>query len=112
MKTLQKEAKTYLKTIIKPTTKIFVVQNSVSSSGMSRRLDLYVYNQKSNSLQCITGYAGDLMEWSYNNKGLLVKGCGMDMHFHTVDVLTSYPFPRGSKNFKGNGGSCLDWQSL
>lgn len=105
----------YLKSIIKPTTKIFVVQQSVSSSGMSRQLDLYVYDHRYKRMQRITYDVARVLEWSMRNDCLIVTGCGMDMHFHTVYTLSGVLFPRGSKRFTGNGGGgvgCLDWQSL
>ncbi len=110
MKNTQKDAIKCLKRIVKPTTKIVVIQKSVSQSGMSRRLQIYAL--KNNRLVWITPMVANAIDWSYNDKGLYVSGCGMDMHFHTVDTLSYYLFPKGSKKFAGNGGSCLEWQSM
>ena len=65
------------------------------------------------SMMDITYDVNTLLEWGINDAGLKVSGCGMDMHFHTMDCLTYALYgtvkPEG---FKGNGGSCLNWQSL
>ena len=108
----QQEAKTFLRRTIHGGSTIFVRQNSVSGSGMTRRLSLYVSTRKGGYMQMITGAVSDLIGWSFNDKGLKVDGFGMDMHLHTVDILSSYLFPKGSKKFGGNGGNCLKFQSL
>ena len=111
LSTKQQESIKYLKSVIKPNSIVYIVQNSVSNSGMTRRLDLFI-KTKGSRLQRITWEVSNILEWNLNDRGLKVGGCGMDMHFHTMNVLTSYLYPRGSKNFNGNGGSCINWQSL
>lgn len=71
---------------------IYVIQRSVSKSGMSRKLDLYI--MRSGTLLRITWSVAQLLRWSYdkNKDALTVGGCGMDMHFHTVYCLSGAYF--------------------
>ena len=94
---------------------VFVVQRSVSRSGMSRALDLYIlpsYNAE-NSVTFkneqiyplrITYLVAQALQWTYSDKhdALLLTGCGMDMHFHTVYSLSSVLFPELSTS-NGSG---------
>jgi hypothetical protein len=79
---------------ILPLDNIYVVQASVSQSGMDRRLRLYHIGED-NIMHDITYSVSRLINWTMNDKGLLVKGCGMDMHFHTVYTLASVLFGNG-----------------
>ena len=98
---------------IKPGSTIIVNQTHVSSSGMSRRLELYVIDKKNNRLNRITYQVGKALEWNVNEKGLKVDGSGMDMPFHTISCLTWVLFRSDKlKSYKGNGGSCINWQSI
>jgi len=109
--TRQLAEKKFLKSLIKPTSTIIVQQTKVARSGMSRRLELYVMAK--NELIRITYSVAQLMGSSINSNGILVTGCGMDMHFATVSNLSYYLFGgKKLKNFKGNGGSCLAWKSI
>jgi hypothetical protein len=100
-----------LKELLRGTYKVYIVQTKVSSSGMSRRLQLYVY--KDGYMNCITWDVAELRDYSVNQDGILVSGCGMDMHFATADAITSCLWgKRKPKSLRGNGGTCLDWQSL
>ncbi len=97
---------------MKPSSKIYIVQNHVSKSGMTRRLAIYA-KARGEHLCNITDLVGELLGWHVNDNGLKVVGCGMDMHFHTASCLSRALFDkRRVKTFKGNGGSCLDWQTL
>ena len=61
---------------------------SVSKSGMSRVIDFYtIENNKPLSLTHLIGKACDYR--MAKNGGLVVKGCGMDMGFHVVYVVSS-----------------------
>lgn len=68
--------------------KIYTVLRSVSKSGMSRVIDFYtIENNKPLSLTHLIGKACDYR--MAKNGGLVVKGCGMDMGFHVVYVVSS-----------------------
>ena len=61
---------------------VAVVINSVSRSGMSRRMEFYAdgFNR--------IGYSiAKFLDYPYNDKGIRVDGCGMDMVFHILSNL-------------------------
>ncbi len=64
---------------------IAAVIKSVSSSGMSRRIEFYAdgYNRIGYSLAVLGNY-------SYNDKGLRVDGCGMDMIFSVLSKFNYF----------------------
>ena len=59
--------------------------SSVSRSGMSRRIQFYCI--KDNNLVYLTGTIAVILDAPHNDNGILVKGCGMDMIFHTLSNL-------------------------
>ena len=60
---------------------VYGTVNSVSRSGMSRRIEFYVAHEK-NEIRRIGYYIAKIAGYPYDaDKGLLVKGCGMDMLF-------------------------------
>lgn len=94
---------------IKSTSKLLIVIKSVSRSGMARRMRVLFNNQD------ISYWIKDLCDLSMNDSGLLITGCGMDMTFWLADCITYNLWPttkKSIKSFKGNGGSCLDWQAI
>ena len=106
------EAIASLRELVKPSDKIVISIKSVSRSGMSRRMRVYA-----SDLRDISYLVARAIDWSINDKGILVSGCGMDMTFHLADCLTYALYPELKKEFKntafkGNGGSCIDWQVL
>lgn len=58
------------------------VIKSVSRSGMSRRMEFY-----SNNFDNLGYYIARIIDYPYNDKGLSVSGCGMDMVFHVLSSL-------------------------
>jgi len=106
----KEEAKKTLKRIIKPTSTLLIIIKSVSSSGMSRRMDVYL---KDKNITYLTGYIADLLGQKYNEKGVSIQGCGMDMAFALADQITYKLFGnKRLKSFNGNDGSCLNWKVL
>jgi len=73
---------------------IYTVIRSVSASGMSRTMSLYVV--KENRLINITYYVANLLEWRLvdvnGSRVMRVGGCGMDMGFHAVYTLSRVLF--------------------
>lgn len=66
---------------------IYTVLRSVSATGMSRRIDLYVI--KDNKPSFLTGYVASVMgKKMHRNGGIVQKGCGMDMGWHLVGNLS------------------------
>lgn len=77
---------------------IYVVQRSVSSSGMSRVLDLFVVVD--GDIRYLRSLADDdRMPFKRNKRsthdGFVVGGTGMNMHFHIVYTIGAA--------FRGNG---------
>lgn len=109
------EALKQLRKIIKPNDVINCFLRHVSSSGMSRRISFYVI--KHNKLIGLDWYIGKVLGYkrNYNNEGLVVGGCGMDMGFAVVYELGLSLWPKGTKKPHGirngepdsNGGYAL-----
>lgn len=66
---------------------LYTCLRSVSSSGMSRTLDVYV--MRKNEPRRLTYSVAQALGWTYDRRreALKVGGCGMDMGFHTVYTL-------------------------
>jgi hypothetical protein len=80
------EAVAQLLKILKPGQTVYTVLRHVSSSGMTRRIDLYVIQGK--QPRFISGYVARALEYrQHKSGGLIVGGCGMDMGFHLVHSL-------------------------
>lgn len=105
---------------INENTKLVIVITKISKSGMTRRMRVYIpsndLTKNQNPLIDISFYIKDLCDLSFNEKGLKVVGCGMDMTFWLADYITQSLWPnkdeRKKLNFNGNGGSCLFWQPI
>ena len=85
----QETSITFLKENIKADNIIYTSLQSVSSTGMSRRLKIYIV--KDNQIIDITYDTANALEYRYNfEKGsLIIGGCGMDMGYYVVCSLTS-----------------------
>lgn len=80
------EALAYLRKLLRPGDRVYTVLRHVSSSGMSRRIDLYYICR--NEPVYLTGYVAAAMdERVHRDGGMTVGGCGMDMDFHVVHSL-------------------------
>ena len=79
---------------------VYVLVRSVSSSGLSRNLNLFVVNE--GKIEEITYYAGHALGWRLVEKNgtrsLRVEGVGMDMGFHTVESLSYALFGIDGRN--------------
>ena len=67
-------------------TPIYGIVRSVSSSGMSRRIDFYAIDPTDNRPLWLTPVFRDLLGLTepQNGRGVRVNGVGMDMIFHCV----------------------------
>lgn len=96
-------AKARLLEILKHGDTVYTVLRHVSTSGMSRRIDLYTV--RDNRPQYLSGYAATVTGWKlHDNGGIVVGGCGMDMGFHLVYTLSSILFrdnPIEGRNHSG-----------
>lgn len=63
-----------------------------SASGMSRRISLYFVDKTDSNIINISYHAARTLGWPYHDGfdgGVRVRGCGMDMLYHTVECLSS-----------------------
>lgn len=72
---------------------LLAIVNSVSRSGMSRRIEFYAAGDD-RSVRRIGYLIAHIIDWPYdvNKGGLLAKGCGMDMIFdaiYTFNIVSS-----------------------
>jgi hypothetical protein len=80
--------------LLKPGDSVYAIVRHVSSSGMSRRISLYVVTD--NRPRNIDELAADAIGYRTSDKGgIVVGGCGMDMAFHLVYCLGRALFPTG-----------------
>lgn len=64
----------------------WTIVRSVSKSGMSRVIDVYVI--VNNEMHCLTYHTSIVLGWKlHKDRGMIVDGCGMDMCYHAVDSL-------------------------
>ncbi len=92
----KEEARAELKRLLKPGDTIYCVLRHVSDSGMQRRIDFFVI--KKNEPLYLTAYMGYLLDYRmHKDRGLVVRGCGMDMGFFVVYNLASELFSRSKK---------------
>lgn len=128
----RERALTRLHEIIKPGDTIHCVLRSVSSSGMSRNIDLYKIDGPDpfwlSRLVTMLGIG----TWNENKVCIHVGGCGMDMGHHLVYELSRAMWPdghecigkgchsndhtNGDRNYEPhhhrNGGYCLQHRWL
>lgn len=93
---LRAEAIAELRKTLAPGDTVYTVLRSVSRSGMSRRIDLYKLG--ADGPIYLSGYAARALGTDAANAsdgGIKVDGCGMDMGFHLVYLLSRTLFPDG-----------------
>ena len=81
-----------LRDMLKPGDTLHTVLRHVSRSGMSRLIDVYAIHD--NRPVYLSGRAAVVIGWSVEPKSgaIRVSGCGMDMGFHLVDVISAALF--------------------
>ncbi len=103
-----------LRKLAKPGTTVHCVLRSVSKSGMSRTISLFVIHK--GELRSIDQLAADATERNVaDGGGIKMGGCGMDMGFALVYELGMAMWPKGTKKPHGrrngepdtNGGYAL-----
>ena len=95
-----------LKNLIKEGDTVYTSLQSVSSTGMSRRLNVYI--AKDNRIINITWHVANVLEYRYNEQkeSLVIGGCGMDMGYHLVYSLSGVLGTRKSYMGAENVGNC------
>lgn len=95
----KQEAIEQLKAILKPGDTVYTILRYVSRSGMQRGIDLYA--MQDGRPRWITAYVGKAIDRPQTRKdwqeqrGLSVRGCGMDMGFSLVYDLAHVLFGDG-----------------
>lgn len=90
---------------IKPSSELLVIITSQSRSGMSRRMKVLTKD-----FQDISYDVAKAIGYTWNDKGILVQGCGMDMTFSLMLSLTYAIYgDKQPKGLMGNGGNCIKW---
>ena len=91
----KRQAIEQLKNILSEGDTVYTVLRHCSASGMSRRIDLYIF--RDNQKHYLTGLFAHAMGEKAPEDGYKVGGCGMDMGFHLVYTLSSVLFPEDRK---------------
>ena len=115
------EAVEHLKTLVKDGDTVYTVLRYVSSSGMSRRIDLFKIEVDKHTGKPYMAY---LSEWAARamgrrldrKGGIVITGCGMDMGFALVDSLQAVVFgydikedDNGCKSYHLRGQLRQEW---
>ena len=120
MKTTKKQEKiqarqdaiTTLLGMIKPNDLVYTDLKSVSSSGMSRQIAVYLpytNNEGKSRIRDITYFVGLVLDLKEGSKGgLVVRGCGMDMGFNTIYNLGRTLWPNGTQEPHGTRNGVPD----
>ena len=94
----REQCKQKLSKLLENVDTVYGIVRHVSSSGMSRDIDLYIIQD--NQLVYLTGYASTVLDYPMaKNRGMKVGGCGMDMVFHCVSSI-AYAIGREYKNLR------------
>lgn len=93
----RQESIDYLRSILKPGSEVFTILRHVSSSGMTRHIDLMTVVD--GEIRCISYRAAIVMGMKLasgrGQTGIKISGCGMDMGFALVYDLGRYLWPKG-----------------
>lgn len=92
----RQESLAELRSMLKPGDTVHTILRHVSSSGMSRIIDMVIC--RDGEVKSIAWLAARVMDRSWKNDrhyGIQVGGCGMDMGFALVYNLGEYLFPDG-----------------
>ena len=89
----KQEAIGHLRKYLSPGSRVYTALKSVSSSGMSRRIECYipaVINADTGELGIIniSHYVARALDRNRSDTGILCQGCGMDMGFELVYSLS------------------------
>lgn len=102
-----------LRKLLKPGDTVYTVLRGVSPSGMSRRIDVYIFRK--NEPQYLSGWVADVLDLKRHpsKDGMMVHGCGMDMGFHVVYEMGRILFPGWERPGGGrDGGYALNHRWL
>lgn len=95
-----------LRKILKPGRVVYTDVNSISSSGMSREISVYIADGK--HIRNITHLVSDATAHAEGKKGIRMQGCGMDMGFALVYALGQNLWPKGTRKPHGTRNGAPD----
>lgn len=74
---------------------VYTMTRHVSRSGMMRRISVFI--ARDNRIVDLDWHIAKtgLFKRHKSKEGLIVGGCGMDMHFHVIHTLGRYLYPNG-----------------
>ena len=87
-----------LREIMPPGSTVYTVLRHVSKAGMARDISVVVID--ADGPRDVSGWVARATGWKWqrdSNGGLRVSGCGMDMGFHVVSVLSRVLYPNASR---------------
>jgi len=89
------EAIVQLRRFLHPGSQVYTIRRSCSSSGMTRRIDLYAVHR--GGMVYLTYCVAKALGYKYDSErdGIRVNGHGMDMGSHVVYSLGRILFPKG-----------------
>ena len=95
---VREQAVAYLQDLIADGSRVYCMVRTVSASGMSRNISLFIA-QPDQTIRCIDRWAALALEWpEARSGGVRVSGCGMDMCWHTVETLARIIGRTGVRN--------------
>lgn len=93
--------KAELHQLLVPGDKVYCILRSVSSSGMSRAISLYV--KSAGDMRNVDSLIADALGYKLAKQaGVMVSGCGMDIGFHLVYSLGCALWPNGTGTHHGS----------
>jgi hypothetical protein len=110
---IQQAKKELLEILEKADHKVFTSLVSVSQSGMSRKIDVFV-STEAGEIQNINWYIEklDLYNRDLKTNALKVSGCGMDMGFSVVYNLSTMLYRKEDGSYSHDGAYKLKQQWL
>ena len=102
----QEYARAELRKLLKPGSTVHTVLRSVSKSGMSREISVFVVVK--GAIRNIDCLVSDAIAHTQGNHGIKIPGCGMDMGFALVYSLGAALWPTGTKKPHGTRNGVAD----
>ena len=102
------DARATLLKLLKPGTTVYTILRHVSSSGMTRIIDPILIDKHGHTF-FIQHAVAVLTDRTINDRycGIKVSGCGMDMGFELVYILSRILYPAGFRLRKGQWHNSL-----
>jgi len=100
----KQEAIIRLREELKPGDTIYTINRHVSRSGMMRHISCFIVGDDKKICEIDWLIARTGLFKRAKDDGLIVGGCGMDMHYHIVYELGRVLYPQGFKLAKNQYG--------